>query len=163
MISRVSSRTFIFLSACAAFVMVPAHAQESGAEPAQEMPANTASPNASTEPTPEAARSKEERNQMEQRAKELKAAAKKIKEEAQQRKLQADKDCWNEILVSRCIEKARLAQRDEDRIARQMQREGNLLERNVKRFDAAENAAQREAANAKKDAEIAKKEAKSKK
>lgn len=103
--------------------------------------------------------SAEEKEQMLARAAQLNIDADKLRGEATQRHEAAKAECWKKLLVSSCLEDVRQIFRKDDARASKMQREARLLERNVKRYDAAEHAAQREAENARKDAAAQAKEA----
>ncbi|HTJ97174.1 MAG TPA: hypothetical protein VL381_06870 [Rhodocyclaceae bacterium] len=62
-------------------------------------------------------------------------------------------ECWKKFLVSSCLEDARQVNRREIIEIQKLERESRGLEREVKRYDAAQHAAQLAAENARKDAE----------
>lgn len=83
-----------------------------------------------------------------------------LTKEAEQRRAEADRvyaeaklSCWKKFLVSACLEESRQAYRKEIIAIQKVEREARALEREVRRHDAAEHAALREAENARKDAE----------
>lgn len=95
----------------------------------------------------------------EQRA-EYVARAEQLTKEAEQRRADNDKryaeakiECWKKFLVSACLEDARQVHRKEIIAIQKVEREARALDREVRRHDAAEHAALREAENARKDAE----------
>ena len=80
--------------------------------------------------------------------------AERLKSNAQTTYDAAQKGCWERFFVSDCLDEARLTYRADQSRARKMEREAKLIERNIKRYDAAQHEAQRNAENAKKDADI---------
>jgi colicin import membrane protein len=102
-------------------------------------------------------RSKEERDEMEQRATTLKDESSQRKEEAEKSLTTAKIACWKKFLVSSCLDDARVAYRKDVTISKRQDRESQTLERNVRKYDAFERARQRDEENAKREAENAKK------
>lgn len=104
-------------------------------------------------------RSKAERDEMAERATLLKEESRLRKEEAEKNLAEASPVCWKKFLVSACLDDARVAYRKDVSIAKRQERQSQSLERNVRKFDAAEHARQRDEDNARKDAENARKAA----
>jgi len=102
-------------------------------------------------------RSKEERDDMEQRAKLLQEESRLRKEQAEKALADSKPACWQKFLVSSCLDDARVAYRKEISIAKRQDRESQTLSRNVKKYDAAEHIRLRDEENARKDAANAQK------
>lgn len=164
---------FFLLSLC--LVAAAAKAQESVAPEATETPAATSpvaegasSPKAEAKVVPLEAsdllsigvpRSQAERDDMAARAATLKEEARLRKEAAEKTLADASPVCWKKFLVSSCLDDAKVAYRKENSIAKRQERESQTLERNVRKYDAAEHARQRNEENARRDEQNAKKAA----
>ncbi|HWU84757.1 MAG TPA: hypothetical protein VN028_05435, partial [Rhodocyclaceae bacterium] len=98
-----------------------------------------------------------ERDAMVERASQLRVAAKTRRDAAEQTQAAAQTACWKKFLVSDCLADARVAYRKELSQARHEERQAKTLERNVRKYDAAEHIRQRDEENARRDAENAKK------
>jgi colicin import membrane protein len=92
----------------------------------------------------------------------MKAVAARLRDEAADiRRVAADnndrasKECWKTFLVSRCLDKAGQAHRDEKLKATSLESRSRAIERELKRREIAEKDAQRAAKDAAKDAEQA--------
>lgn len=96
----------------------------------------------------------EERDQMAARSQALDAEAKQRDAEAARVYEAAKTECWKKFLVSDCLEEARQAYRKENNLSKRQAREASGLDRQVRKYDAAQRAATREAENAKRDAEM---------
>ena len=105
--------------------------------------------------TPSMPHNKDEREMQGAQAQKLRADAAALKIEAAAKHEQANAACWKKFLVSSCLDDARQTFRQEESRARQMEREAKLIERNIRSFDAAEDAAKRAADNARRDAKAA--------
>lgn len=161
---------FFLLSLC--LVCASASAQEAAAPAAPEAPpvppAAAADPaGAATVPLDAAAvlssigvpRSKAERDEMEALAATLKEESALRREAADKAQAEAKTECWKKFLVSACLDDARVAYRKETSIAKRQERQSQSLERNVRKYDAAEHIRLRDEENARKDAENARKAA----
>lgn len=104
-------------------------------------------------------RSKAERDEMAERSALLKEESRLRREAAEKALAEASPVCWKKFLVSACLDDARVAYRKDVSIAKRQERQSQSLERNVRKFDAAEHARQRDEDNARKDAENARKAA----
>lgn len=104
-------------------------------------------------------RSKAERDEMAERAALLKEESRQRKEAAEKTLSDASPVCWKKFLVSACLDDARVAYRKDVSIARRQERQSQSLERNVRKYDAAEHARLRDEENARKDAANARKAA----
>lgn len=102
-------------------------------------------------------RSKEERDEMEQRATLLQEESRLRKEQAEKALADSKPGCWKKFLVSSCLDDARVAYRKEISISKRQDRESQTLSRNVKKYDAAEHLRLRDEENARKDAANAQK------
>lgn len=98
-----------------------------------------------------------ERDTMLEHASQLRAAAKTRRDAAEQAQAAAQTACWKKFLVSDCLADARVVYRKELSQARHEERQAKTLERNVRKYDAAEHIRQRDEENARRDAENAKK------
>lgn len=158
---------FFLLSLC--LVCASASAQEAPAPEAPPAPAapvvDTAAPTA-VPLDPAAAllaigvpRSKAERDEMAERAAALKEEAELRRTTAEKALADANPLCWKKFLVSACLDDARVAYRKEISIVKRQERQSKSLERNVRKYDAAEHARLRDEENARKDAENARKAA----
>lgn len=166
---------FFLLSLC--FVTAVAQAQEPPAPaappaeaattaPQDNAPADADKPAAEAVPFDASAllsvgvpRSKAERDEMAERAALLKEESRLRKEEAEKALAEASPVCWKKFLVSACLDDARVAYRKDVSIARRQERQSQSLERNVRKYDAAERVRQRDEENARKDEENARKAA----
>lgn len=106
-----------------------------------------------------APRDAEEREEMLQRAEQLRASAAERRQAAEEVHNAAQTTCWKKFLVSSCLEDARTAYRKEISQAKHDERQAQTLQRNVRRYDAAEHIRQRDAENAKREADNARKAA----
>lgn len=104
-------------------------------------------------------RSKAERDEMAERAAVLKEESRLRRETAEKVLADASPVCWKKFLVSACLDDARVAYRKDVSIAKRQERQSQSLERNVRKYDAAEHARLRDEDNARKDAENARKAA----
>lgn len=95
-----------------------------------------------------------ERDEMAARSQALDAEAKQRDAEAARVYEAAKTECWKKFLVSDCLEEARQAYRKENNLSKRQAREASGLDRQVRKYDAAQRAATREAENAKRDAEM---------
>lgn len=130
------------------------------AEPAATKAATEAVPfDASTLLSIGVPRNKAERDEMAERATLLKEESRLRKEAAEKTLADASPVCWKKFLVSACLDDARVAYRKDVSIARRQERQSQSLQRNVRKFDAAEHARQRDEDNARKEAENARKAA----
>jgi hypothetical protein len=102
-------------------------------------------------------RGREERDEMAARALTLHTEADQRKQEAEKAHADAKVGCWKKFLVSSCLDDARVAYRKEITLSKRQEREAQTLERNVRKFDAAEHARLRDEENARRDAENEKK------
>ena len=103
--------------------------------------------------------SKDERDEIAERAVALKEESRLRKEEAEKTLSAAKTTCWKKFLVSSCLDDARVLYRKDITIAKRQEREAQTLERNVRKYDAAEHARQRDDENAKREADNARKAA----
>ena len=103
--------------------------------------------------------SKAERDEMAERAALLKKEALLRKEAAEKALTDATPICWKKFLVSACLDDARVAYRKDVSIAKRQERQSQTLERNVRKYDAAEHVRLRDEENARKDVENARKAA----
>lgn len=104
-------------------------------------------------------RSKAERDEMAALAVTLKEESALRREAAEKAQADAKTECWKKFLVSACLDDARVAYRKEISIAKRQERQSQSLERNVRKYDAAEHVRLRDEENARKDAENARKAA----
>jgi len=104
-------------------------------------------------------RSKAERDEMAERAVTLKEESRLRKEQAEKTLTDAKPTCWKKFLVSSCLDDARVAYRKDLSIAKRQERESQTLERNVRKYDAAEHVRLRDEENAKRDETNARKAA----
>ncbi|HTH93995.1 MAG TPA: hypothetical protein VL550_02085 [Rhodocyclaceae bacterium] len=101
----------------------------------------------------------DERNAMAQQAQDLRADSQQRKEDAEKVHTAAKTACWKKFLVSACLDDARVAYRQTIQAAKKQDRKAQALERNVRKYDAAEHIKQRDEENAQRDADNARKAA----
>lgn len=164
---------FFLLSLC--LVAAAAKAQERAAPEPAETPSAT-SPAADAAEPPKAEpktvpldasalltigvpRSQAERDDMAERAATLKEESRLRKEEAEKALANATPVCWKKFLVSSCLDDAKVAYRKEISIAKRQDRESQTLDRNVRKYDAAEHVRLRDEENARRDEQNAKRAA----
>lgn len=97
-------------------------------------------------------RSKEERDEMEQRSELLREESRLRKERAESELKESETSCWKKFLVSACLDDARVAYRKDVSMSKRQEREAQTLARNVRKYDALEKARIRDEENARKDA-----------
>lgn len=97
--------------------------------------------------------SQAERDDMAERAATLKEEARLRREEADKTLSDAKTVCWKKFLVSACLDDARVTYRKETSIAKRQERDAQSLERNVRKYDAAEHIRLRDEENARREAE----------
>lgn len=165
---------FFLLSLC--LVATGASAQDVPASAAPPAPAPAATPAPETPVAEESApavvpldaaalvsvgvpRSLAERDEMAERAATLKEEARLRRAAAEKALADASPVCWKKFLVSACLDDARVAYRKDVSIAKRQERQSQSLERNVRKYDAAEHVRLRDEDNARKDAENARKAA----
>jgi hypothetical protein len=162
--SFVSFRIFL-LSLC---LFVPAlHAQEVAPAATPEESATTA-PTAAVVPEKRPLSAEDissihmpdnaaERDEMADRSVLLTTESEQRKERAELELEAAKTACWKKFLVSACLDDARVVYRKEISLAKRQEREAKTLERNVRKYDAAEKNRQREEETARRDADYEKK------
>lgn len=101
----------------------------------------------------------DERNAMAQQAQDLRADSQQRKEDAEKAHTAAKTACWKKFLVSACLDDARVAYRQSIQAAKKQDRKAQALERNVRKYDAAEHIRQRDEENAQREADNARKAA----
>lgn len=164
---------FFLLSLCLA--AAAAQAQETAPTETSPAPAATdAAPAAPATDKPQAAavpldastllslglpHSQAERDDMAERAATLKEESRLRREAADKALADAKTVCWKKFLVSACLDDARVAYRKETSLAKRQERDAQSLERNVRKYDAAEHIRLRDEENARREAENAKKAA----
>jgi hypothetical protein len=164
---------FFLLSLC--LTAVAAQAQETVPTETSTTPAATdAAPAAPAADKPQAAtvpleastllsiglpHSQAERDDMAERAATLKEESRLRREAADKAFADAKTVCWKKFLVSACLDDARVAYRKETSLAKRQERDAQSLERNVRKYDAAEHIRLRDEENARREAENAKKAA----
>lgn len=97
--------------------------------------------------------SQAERDDMAERAALLKEESTLRKAEAEKALADAKTLCWKKFLVSACLDDARVAYRKETSIAKHQERDAQSLERNVRKYDAAEHVRLRDEENARREAD----------